>query len=102
MHLDFELEQKLMKERNKQINEVTKNLINVQSMIQETSIMTYEQGQKLDIIDEQLFTSYNNVKDAKQQIIEANDYQKKGRTKYVFLSLLVLIGVVVSIVLILA
>ena len=68
MEIDFQLQQKLMRERNKQLNEVARNLMNVQSMIQETNIMTYEQGQKLDIIDQQLFTTYNNTKEAKEQL----------------------------------
>ena len=55
MGLEFELERKILQERNNEINIVSKSLLNVHQIMNETSTLTYEQGEKLDIIGEELF-----------------------------------------------
>jgi t-SNARE complex subunit (syntaxin) len=67
----------------------------------ETSSLTYEQGEKLDIIGEELFETYRNVRDARENVAEANEHQRRARSKYVYLSILLLLGVAVGVMVIL-
>lgn len=59
------MERKLMNERNQDINIVAKSIMNVHNIMQETGVLVHEQGEQLDIIGEELFTTYRNVTDAR-------------------------------------
>lgn len=48
--MEFEMERKLMNERNQDINIVAKSIMNVHNIMQETGIHVHEQGEQLDII----------------------------------------------------
>ena len=53
--------------------------------------MVYDQGDRLDIIGDDLFTSYKNMEMTNQELSEANKQHKKARNKRVCLSFLVLL-----------
>lgn len=58
--------------------------------------MVYEQGEKIDMIGDDIFHSYKNVSLANDQLSEANANQKKSKRKYMVFTflLLIIIGVV--------
>lgn len=80
-----------MHERNQEINIVAKSIMNVHNLIQETGVLVHEQGEQLDIIGDEIFTTYRNVNAARENVTEANDHQQRARRKYVTLSLLILL-----------
>ncbi len=65
--------------------------MNVHNIMQETGVLVHEQGEQLDIIGEELFTTYRNVNDARENIAEANELQQRSRRKYIYLSMLILV-----------
>lgn len=62
--------------------------------------MVYEQGDKLDIIGEDIFQSYKNVGLANTELEEANQAQRKSRRKYFLFSLFLVVVVAVLLVII--
>jgi syntaxin 16 len=90
-----------MQERNNEITIISKTMMNVQDIVQETSALTYEQGEHLDAIGEHIFGTYRNVDEAREQLIEANEHHQRARRKYVYFSLMLLIGVAVGLLLLL-
>lgn len=80
-----------MHERNQEINIVAKSIMNVHNLIQETGVLVHEQGEQLDIIGDEIFTTYRNVNAARENVTEANEHQQRARRKYVTLSLLILL-----------
>lgn len=63
----------------------------------ETANMVHSQGEKLDIIGDEVFDAYKNLSMANEELNEANRQQRKGRKKYIVL-MLVLIGMVTGLV----
>lgn len=53
--------------------------------------MVYQQGDKLDIIGDDLFHTYKNVSLATGELNEANQHQRKAKKKYIVLSILLLL-----------
>lgn len=80
-----------MHERNQEINIVAKSIMNVHNLMQETGVLVHEQGEQLDIIGDEIFTTYRNVNAARENVTEANEHQQRARRKYVTLSLLILL-----------
>lgn len=92
---DFEIERKLIQDRSQQLTHAHERMLNIKNIVNETSNLTYEQGQKLDIIGEDIFNSYKNVVMAETELDEANQLQKKSRRKYFVFTLFLLIIVAV-------
>jgi syntaxin 7 len=90
------MERKLMHERNQEIDIVARSIMNVHNIIQESGVLVDEQGDQLDIIGEEMFTTYRNVDAARENISEANDHQQRARRKYITLSLLLLLVMAVG------
>ena len=76
--------------------------MNVHGIMNETGQLVHEQGEQIDIIGEDLFVSYKNMKQARENLVEASDHQRRAKGKYVFLSLLVLLGLAFGALIILA
>lgn len=89
-----------MHERNQQIDSVAKSIMNVHNILQETAVLAHEQGEQLDVIGEELFTTYRNVDLARENINEANESQQRARRKYVYLSMIILVVLAVAAVLV--
>lgn len=66
-------------------------MINIKNIVSETADFTYAQGDKIDIIGEDLFTSYKNVVLGNGELDEANVQHKKSRKKYILFSLFILL-----------
>lgn len=62
----------------------------------ETYTLAEQQGEKLDIITDDLFITYNNITFANQDLEEANKSQRKSRKKYIVFSLILIIAIMVA------
>jgi t-SNARE complex subunit (syntaxin) len=98
--VEFEMERKLMHERNQEINVVSRSIMNVHNILQETGVMVHEQGEQLDAIGEELFTTYRNANLARENVTEANESQQRARRKYVYLSMIILVVLAVAAILV--
>lgn len=70
-------------------------MLNIKNIVHETSNLVYEQGDKLDIIGDDIFHSYKNVTLANTELDEANLNHKKSRKKYMVFSLFLLIVIAI-------
>lgn len=97
IEIDYELERKIMLEKNEIINEVEQSTLRINEIMNDMGVMVDEQGEQLDVISEELMKTSKNMTDTNNNLEEANSLQKKSRRKYVFLvALLVLIIIVVA------
>lgn len=58
---DFEFEHQLLHDRRQQLNNAHEHMLKLQGIVNETENLTYQQGQKLDIIGDDIFHSYKNM-----------------------------------------
>lgn len=97
IEIDYELERKIMLEKNEIINEVEQSTLRINEIMNDMGIMVEEQGEQLDVISEELMKTNKNLVDANQNLEEASTLQQKSRRKYVLLvGLLILIIVAVG------
>lgn len=66
-------------------------MINIKNIVTETSDLAYQQGDKLDIISDDIFHTYKNMSLANTELAEANQHQRKSKRKYIALSFIILI-----------
>ena len=69
---DYEMERKLMHEKSKVIGETQEKLVYVNHLAIETANMVHSQGEKLDIIGDEVFDAYKNLNMANDELNEAN------------------------------
>lgn len=97
IEIDYELERKIMLEKNEIINEVEQSTLRINEIMNDMGIMVEEQGEQLDVISEELMKTNKNLVDTNQNLEEASTLQQKSRRKYVLLvGLLILIIVAVG------
>ena len=97
IEIDYELERKIMLEKNEIINEVEQSTLRINEIMNDMGIMVEEQGEQLDVISEGLMKTNKNLVDTNQNLEEASTLQQKSRRKYVLLvGLLILIIVAVG------
>lgn len=58
---DYEIERKLLQEKRQLLGTAHHQINNIRELAYETSNMVYDQGDRLDIIGDDLFTSYKNI-----------------------------------------
>ena len=56
----------------------------------ETAEMIERQGEDLDIIGDDISRTHKNVEMAGRQVVEASDYQKRTKRKYIVFAFLVI------------
>lgn len=71
---------------------------NIHTITQDTQKLTYQQGEYLDIIDENITNTLTNTKESNSYLEEANKEQQKGQRKYMWLFGIAAIVVIVFIV----
>ena len=86
------MERKLIQEKHEHLGSVHQRINSIKDIALETSQMVYEQGENLDIIGDDLFESYQNVKYGNLELEEANKQHRKSRTKRVTLCMLLFVG----------
>ncbi len=97
IEIDYEMERKIMLEKNEIINEVEQSTLRINEIMNDMGLMVEEQGEQLDVITEELVKTGKNMEDTNSNLEEASTLQKKTRKKYVLMvTLLVLIILVVA------
>lgn len=67
-------------------------------IINETADLVHQQGEDLDIITEDMVRTHKNVEMGNAHLIEAADYQKRAKKKYIiFVLLIILIALLVGV-----
>ena len=69
---DYEMERKLLHEKNQHLSHAHERIHSIRDIVNETSSMVDEQGEKLDIIGDELFDSYKNIGLTNQNLSQAN------------------------------
>lgn len=91
MEIDYEIERKIMLEKNELIGQVEQSANRINDIMNDMGVMVDEQGNNLDIITDELVKANNNMQAAQENIDDANTYQKKSRKKYVFMVVLIIL-----------
>ena len=91
IEIDYELERKIMQEKNVLFNEVEQSTAWIHEIMNDVAVMVDEQGQNLDVISEELMTANRNLQDTNTQMDEAVILQKKSRKKYIILIAIIVI-----------
>lgn len=91
MEIDYEIERKIMLEKNELIGQVEQSANRINNIMNDMGVMVDEQGNNLDIITDELVKVNNNMQAAQENIEDANTYQKKSRKKYVFMVVLIIL-----------
>ena len=81
----------LLQDRENELNEVVKNMNNLQELFKDLHLIVIEQGTILDRIDYNIDVSYDNVSKGKKKIISANENHKSSCFRNVILFLLICI-----------
>ena len=81
----------LLQDRENELNEVVRNMNNLQELFKDLHLIVIEQGTILDRIDYNIDVSYDNVSKGKKKIISANENHKSSCFRNVILFLLICI-----------
>jgi len=87
---EMEINNSLIDERNKGIQEIEKQVVQVHEIFTDLAKLVDEQGEMIDSIESNVENSVEHVKHGVQEISKASDYQKSYRGKLCFLVLLIL------------
>jgi len=71
----------LIQERNEEIQDLQKNIENIKDILVDSSKMVNEQGEVLDRVDDHLEKSKKEVIQANRELVKAEHYQKKAKSK---------------------
>lgn len=81
------------------IKEFSASIMQIGSIISETHELTLKQGEGLDLIDENISRTRDNVVKAEENVAVAEKYQKKSnKLVYIFTGVVVLVAVIIIVV----
>lgn len=96
---DLETTTALINEREEAIRRLETDMVSVNEIFREIGAMVYEQGEMMDIIENNVETARDKVEDGVVELKKASDYQGAYRKKVcIFLMILVIMGVVIGLV----
>jgi syntaxin 7 len=96
IEIDYELERKILLEKNVLINEVEQSTQRINEIMNDMGIMVDEQGEQLDVISEELMKTNQNMVATNDNLEDAQTLQKKARKKYTCLIALILILLLIA------
>ena len=70
--------EEVIKQRKKDINQIESIMQNINAIAKDINIEVQTQGEKLQRLDQHMVTAANNVEAAKEELIGAEQHQKKG------------------------
>ena len=94
VEVDYELERKMMLEKNEMINEVEQQTVRINDIMNDMGVMVEEQGQNLDIIEGELLKTNQNMVATNENLDEASKLQKKSKKKYIILVVILIIIII--------
>ena len=83
----------LLQKRDNELNEIVREMNNLQEMFKDLHVIVIEQGSILDRIDYNIDVGYTNVLKGKKKIISANEHHQSNCFRNVILFLLICIFV---------
>lgn len=94
---DLEFEHQLILHRKKQLAQNAEQMDRIYNVVQDMAKEVQNQGEMVDIIDENILMAQKNVESTNDELDEAKSHQKKSRKKYIIL-IVVLIFIVVIVI----
>lgn len=89
----------LIQEREEGMKEIERTMLEVNDIYRDLATIVHEQGDQLDNIEANMSFVENNVEQGVVNLVKANTYQKKARTKMCcLLAILVIIGAIIAVV----
>lgn len=67
----------LTEERNREIEQVTEGIMEVNSIFKDLSQLVHQQGEQLNTIEDNVLQLHGNTQQASSELVKANEYQKK-------------------------
>ena len=86
----IEINEIIIKEREKEIEQIEKDIYDISGMMREINAMVVEQGEQIDMIDNTVETAAAHVDKGNEELKKAEKYSKKGRWLIFLLFFLVL------------
>lgn len=87
----------LIEERDQGIQDIQQQIAEVGEIFQDLAVLVHDQGAVLDDIEANITTTTHRAKDAAEEIVRAERYQRRARNRRCYL--LVIAGVVLGILL---
>lgn len=94
---DLEFEQGMLLEREQRIQQIESDILGVNDIMKELSVMVEQQGQTVNSIENNIESAHTDVEQGRTQLEKASTYQNKARRR---LCILLAIGAIVATVLI--
>lgn len=98
-----EVDIELVKEREEALHQLEQDILDINVIFKDLAIMVHDQGEDIDIIEENVDSAVPNVEEGVKHLQKAVDYQSSARRKKIFLviilaAVLVVITVIIVVV----
>ncbi|EAS03205.1 transmembrane protein, putative (macronuclear) [Tetrahymena thermophila SB210] len=94
---DFiDYENQLNRERQEELNKLEKDTEGIYNNFQKIAELNNQQGIMVDVIDDTTFQTQQQVKAAKQEMVQADKHQSSAKRKYIIFALIILIALGVT------
>ncbi|KAF2002705.1 t-SNARE [Amniculicola lignicola CBS 123094] len=94
---DVDFQESLIIERESEIRNIEQSVSELNELFKDVAHMVHEQGEQLDIIEENVFETRDAAEGASKNLTQANRYQKNARSKACILLLILAIVLVIII-----
>ncbi|KAG5490550.1 hypothetical protein JKF63_00670 [Porcisia hertigi] len=95
VQFERDLYDELMVERQRETNEIADNVRDIHEIFQHINGMVNDQGEQLEIVDNNLSTAERATRNASQHLRRAQQYQgTSNRNKFLFICMMVMLAVV--------
>lgn len=93
------LHQEIMEERNREVKEIAENVKDIHEIFFHINLLLGEQGEKLDVVEDNINASERATKNAADQLRQARESQDSNRRNQIiiFLIVVIVVGIVVAV-----
>ena len=74
----------LTEERNREIEQVTEGIMEVNSIFKDLSQLVHQQGEQVNTIEDNILQLHGNTQQASNELNKANEYQKQKGNGHVY------------------
>lgn len=86
----------LTEERNREIEQVTEGIMEVNSIFKDLDQLIHQQGEQLNTVEDNILQLHGNTQQADRELTKANNYQKlKGKWSCILLTALTIVVLIV-------
>lgn len=96
---ELEYQQNLIDERNREIENISSSILEINDIYQDLNTMVQEQGLTIDSIENNIFSVLNDTKLSRNELVKLNNYQKRHNARCFWL--LVILSVLFLLILLL-